>query len=400
MNRILRVVIVVLVVLVITGTAFAGGFVVGHGSSSGAVPPVTALTNPHDGDLEDTVDEVQSLIDRQALKPTSEESMTAGAISGMLEALDDPYSAYFDPKHFKFFNEQMEGSFEGIGVTIAEKDGIVSVVEVFAGSPAKRAGMKPKDEFVSIGGITKKKWALEEAVSRVKGPAGTTVKITVRRPGEKQPVAFDIKRAKITIPVIMSEMIGKDIGYIRLMTFNQQSADEVRGALKSLKKKGAKGYVLDLRDNPGGGLQDSIRVSSLFIKDGNIVTVDSRNSPEEVFRAVPGGFETDRPLVVLVNENSASASEIVAGALQDYDRAPLVGVKTFGRGSVQNVEAISTGGAVKLTTARYLTPKGRSLHGKGLNPDVVVKMKVENQADRKKDVQLKKAIELLTGILN
>jgi len=203
---------------------------------------------------------------------------------------------------------------------------------------------------------------------------------------------FTLKRAKINYPNIKSEMIGK-VGYIRLGQFNAKSADDIRAAIESLTKKGAKSFVLDLRDNPGGLLDQAVKVSSLFIDNGVIVRVDERGAPETELKT-SGSKATDAPLVVLINGNSASASEITGGALQDYARAKLVGEKSFGKGSVQTIEELPWGGAVKFTTAHYLTPKKRVINHKGLTPDVVVKMDAEKQMDRKTDTQLAKALAI------
>lgn len=250
---------------------------------------------------------------------------------------------------------------------------------------------------MTIDDVTREKWTTDEVVKRVRGKEGTDVKITFRRPAEKdgdEPLSkeFTITRALIEFPNVDSERYGT-VGYIRMAQFNAKATDEVAAEIKKLKKDGAKSFVLDLRDNPGGLLDQAVETSSLFVESGVIVRVDERNKPEVEHRAT-GNKITDAPLIVLINGNSASASEIVGGALQDYGRATLVGEKSFGKGSVQTVETLSFGGAVKFTTAHYLTPKSRVIDGKGLTPDVVVKMDLEKQADPKTDTQLQKALEL------
>ncbi len=337
------------------------------------------------------IDEAVALVRAQALKPSSDTSMTAGALDGLLKSLGDRYAAYFDPKAYHAFQEETAGQFFGIGVNISVKDGHAMILAPIKGTPADKAGIKAGDEIVSIDGVVKTPWTSEDVVSRVRGPAGTKVTLKIKRAGAKDLLTFTITRAKIETPNVMSEMVGSDVGYMRLLTFNQQAADEVGGAVKELDAKGAKGYVLDLRENPGGLLTVGVDVASVFIKSGVVVRVDERDKPEEV-QYTSGGYLTGKPLVVLVNQDSASAAEILAGALQDYGRATLVGEKTFGKGSVQTVRTLSNGGALKFTIAHYLTPKRRAIDGVGLVPDLVVKMDPSKQVDHKTDTQFQAAV--------
>ncbi|MDP2182825.1 MAG: S41 family peptidase [Actinomycetota bacterium] len=392
MSRIMRVVLSVVLALVIATSAFAGGVVFDR-----AVPtwPEVFGVQPQQSSLGEKIEEAERLLDFEALEPSSEESRTAGAISGLLDSLGDPYAMYFNPDHFRYFNEQTDGEFHGIGVTIAERDGAVYVVSVIKGTPAEEAGVQPDDEIVSIDGVTRAEWAVDEVVKRIRGPEGSTVTVEMYRPETDKKLTFDIVRQKIAIPDLMTRMEG-DVGYLRLLGFNMRSAEEVQKAIEDLEKQGAKGFVLDLRDNPGGLLQSAVDISSLFVKDGVIVRVDERNRAEVEHRAT-GDMTTDKPLVVLVNGNSASASEIVAGALQDYGRAKLVGEKSFGKGSVQTVERLSFGGGVKFTIAHYLTPKKRVIDKVGLSPDIEVKMEAKKQADPKTDTQLRKALEIVAS---
>jgi carboxyl-terminal processing protease len=332
------------------------------------------------------------MLDREALKPSDDESMTAGAIQGLLESLGDPYALYFDPQDFEYFNSESDGEFYGIGVTIAERDGTVYVVSLIEGTPAEQSGLEPEDEVVSIDGVAKDRWDLEEVVSRVRGPEGTTVAVEVYRPDSEEKLVFEIERAKIELPNVMTRVIDGDIGYIRLLGFNNHAATDVRDAVVDLADEGAKGYVLDLRDNPGGLLDVSVDVASVFIEDGVIVRVEGGSEEPKEHRA-RGGAETDAPLVVLINGNSASASEIVAGAVQDYDRAVVVGETSFGKGSVQTVERLSFGGGIKFTIAHYVTPKGRVIDGGGVAPDVEVEMDPSDQSDDESDSQLQRAID-------
>jgi len=345
------------------------------------------------------VNEINQLLKDRALDPPSETSATAGAIKGLLEGSGDKYATYFDAKHYKAFNEETMGAFGGIGVVLGQnKDGRAYVVEVYDGTPAKRAGVKAGDVFATIDGVKRDKWTSEEVVKRVRGDEGTQVKLVMVRPakdgkGDPTDVAFDITREKITYPNIKSEKIG-DVGYIRLGQFNAKASEDIKKAVQDLSKQGAKGFVLDLRDDPGGLLDQAVDVSSLFVEDGAIVRVDERDKPEQVMNA-KGTKITDAPLAVLINGDSASASEIVAGALQDYARAVLVGEKSFGKGSVQTIEQLPDGSAVKFTIAHYLTPKKRVINEVGLTPDVVVVMDREKQAEHATDTQLQKALEVI-----
>ena len=393
MKSIIKVVAALAATAVLLSTAFAGGMLFERfvADDMGGAAGATSATG---GGVDDAVAEVADIIRDLALEPSSDTSLTAGAITGMLESLEDSHAVYFDPKHFEYFNEQSMGEFYGIGITISNDGDDLVVNSVFEGTPAAVAGLEPSDLIVEIDGEARPRWDVDEAVLRIRGEAGTTVKLGVRRGESEELLEFTIERAKIEIPNIESEMLEDGIGYIKLEGFTQNAHVEVRSALEDLEGQGATGYILDLRNNPGGQLSASVLVSSLFISDGVIVTVEERTGEPERHRAT-GKTATDAPLVVLVNGNSASASEIVGGALQDYARAKLVGEQTFGKGSVQQLEPLSFGGGVKLTIAHYLTPKGRAIDGIGLTPDVIVEMDHALITDRETDTQLQKAVEVL-----
>jgi carboxyl-terminal processing protease len=392
MNTLLKAIVGLSLAVILLTSGFVGGFAVAK-LDSFRLPDPGAPNE--DSALTDHVEEVFGLLKGEALDPPSETSATAGAIQGLLESGGDSYGAYFDPRHFEYFNQEMSGEFGGIGVTLGEKDGTAYVVEVFPGTPADKGGVKAGDRFAIIDGIRRGKWTVEEVVRRVRGEEGTTVDLTMIRPGSKgvpgKEVTFELTRAVIKFPNLKSEMKG-DVGYIRIAQFNDNATDEIADALRSLESKGAKGFVLDLRDNPGGALKQAVSVTSLFVEGGVVVRVAERGKDETEHRTV-GERVTDAPLVVLINGNSASASEIVAGALQDHGRARLVGERSFGKGSVQTIKQLSFGGAVKFTTAHYLTPKRRAIDGKGLEPDIVVEMDIADEMDPVKDVQLKRAID-------
>jgi len=397
MDRTLRAITAVTLALILLSAGFIGGVVaaralpIGVGLFGSEANLIVQAEGSDDG-VGSKIDEVNRLLQSDALEPPSETSATVGAINGLLESNGDKYALYFDAKHFKYFNEQTEGAFGGIGVVLGEKDGGAYVVEVYDNTPAAKGGVKTGDIIHTIDGTTREKWTVDEVVKRVRGEEGTTVTVAVKRAGAEKPVSVTMTRAKIEIPNVESEVID-GVGYIRMGSFNARSAEDVRKALTDLPKKGAKSIVFDLRDNPGGLLDAAVDVSSLWIADGVIVRVDERSRPEVEHRAA-GGVATKLPLVVLINGNSASASEIFAGAIKDHGRGTLVGEKSFGKGSVQTLRELAAGGAIKFTTAHYLTPKKRVINGKGLEPDVKVVMDAEKQAEQATDTQLQKALEL------
>ncbi len=397
MKNILKVVVVLTAAAIALSFAFAGGVLFERfdGNRAGNRPGDADASSVQ---LDDAVTEVADIIGDLALQPSSETSMTTGAINGMLESLEDSHAVYFDPEHYEYFNEQNMGSFYGIGITISNDGDDLVVNSVIEGTPAAEAGLAPSDLIVEIDGEARPRWDVDEAVLRIRGEEGTSVDLGIRRGDAEELLQFTIVRAKIDVPNIESELLEAGVGYIKLESFNQNAVDEIRAALEDLDAQGAKGYVLDLRNNPGGLLSSSIDVSSLFITDGVIVSVEDRTGEAQRHRAT-GKTATDAPVVVLVNGNSASASEIVAGALQDYGRATLVGEQTFGKGSVQQIEELSFGGAVKLTIAHYLTPKGRAIDGVGLTPDIVVEMDHALITEHETDTQLRKAVEVLKGEL-
>ncbi len=392
MSPILKYFTTLVVALAIAVAAFAGGVI--FTQAKGNVLPMPSITDGSRSDVSDVVDEVERLIDEEALEPSDEDSKTAGAVQGMLDSLGDPYAAYFNEEHFEYFEEMTDGEFYGIGVNITEREGRAVIVSPIEGTPAFEVGLLAEDEIVTIDGYDGEPWDLDDVVARIRGEEGTDVLLGIRRNGDDELMEVTITRAKIDIPNVMDELVEGDVGYIRLLQFNEKSEDALRDSIEELAAEGAEGYILDLRDNPGGLLDASVDVVSLFVEEGVVVQVENREGPVEEYQAT-GRVATSAPLVVLVNENSASASEIVAGALQDYDRAPIVGVTTFGKGSVQTVEPLSTGDAVKFTTAHYLTPDGRTINKVGVEPDEIVEMSPKDQVERDDDVQFQEAVALL-----
>lgn len=305
----------------------------------------------------------------------SDEQLIQSAINGMLVALD-PHSSYMDNKDFKYMNEQTSGKFGGLGIEVTMESGVVKVVSPLDDTPAYKAGLKPGDYIINIDGESVVGMTLNDAVDKMRGKIGSKVKLTIRRLNQK-PFEVTIKREEIKIQTVKSSIKGEDVAYIRITSFSEDTDNMVEKAISDAKKKqkgNLKGIVIDVRNNPGGLLDQAVSVSDLFLDQGEIVSTRSRNEEDTVkYNAKKGDIAEGLPIVVLVNDGSASASEIVAGALQDHKRAIILGEKTFGKGSVQTVIPLGKHGAMRLTTARYYTPSGRSIQVKGIEPDVEVK---------------------------
>ncbi len=382
--------------LILFGLFFSGGYYLGRESQT--IPLIKEETRI-DKSLS-LVEEVVKAIKENYVEKVDEKKLAEGAAKGAVEALGDPYSHYFDRTHYRIFKENTSGYFYGVGIQITVKDGYPVVVTPLENTPAYRAGIQSGDVIIKVDGKSVKGVPLDSVVGMIRGERGTTVVLTIKRKGEKKPLEFKLKREKIELKNVSSKMIDDDIGYIRLHTFDENTSKEVRDQTEKLINEGAKGLIIDLRNNPGGLLNEAVLVSSLFIQKGVIVSVKSRDGKEEIYRAVHGihgiGKAFDLPLVVLVNGGSASASEIFAGAIRDHKRGVLVGEKTFGKGSVQNMIPLSNGAGLILTTAKYFTPSGESIHEKGITPDIVVKGTKDLS---KSDPQLDKAIEVLRKTL-
>jgi carboxyl-terminal processing protease len=322
-----------------------------------------------------------------------DESLAAG-----VKSLDDRFSAYFDPKAYKEFEEATDGAFEGVGMNVAEVERGLRVLTVFEDSPAERGGIRPGDVITAVDGKSLEGKTSEQATTLIKGPAGTEVTLTVVS-GKAEPRDVRLKRARVDVPVVDSEMEesgGRKIAHVRLAGFTSGAHGEVREAVDGLLDKGAEGVVLDLRNNGGGLLNEAVLVSSIFIGEGTVVSTDGRTRPKRVFEATGNAIDAKIPVVVLVNRESASASEIVTGALQDRDRAEVVGTPTFGKGVFQEVRRLSNGGALDITVGEYFTPSGRNLggggvkQGAGIEPDVKAEddVKTKNR-DEALDVAVK-----------
>jgi carboxyl-terminal processing protease len=309
-----------------------------------------------------------------AVKQPDPHDLAHGAIKGMVNVLKkkekDPYAFFFSPKSYKSFQELTTGSFSGIGVWLkVDKEGL-KIVSVLPGTPALDAGLKSGDLIRAINGKKVKSMDTDQAVSLIKGPEGSEVRLEIERDGHT--ISFRISRRQIALPNLQKKLRADHLGYVHLFSFAKGAGDQVRAAVEKLRSEGATGIILDLRDNGGGLFDEGIKVASDFIQDGDIVTYREPGADDVTYHAEGNAF-ADIPLVVLVNEGTASSSEIVSGALQDRGRAELVGVTTYGKGSVQQVIPLPDSSALKFTTAAYLTPTGRNINGTGLTPDVKVK---------------------------
>lgn len=307
-------------------------------------------------------------------QPIDEEALMRGAIQGMLDALGDQHTSYMDPHQFQQANAPLEGSYEGIGAWVDPNQDYLTIVSPMPGSPAEEAGLQPDDKVIAIDGEDMTGIDGNVVIRSVLGPAGSKVVLTIYREGVTYPFDVEITRAEIIIPSIEFRMLDDNIGYIHLLQFADDTTDELRGALTDLLAENPDGLILDLRNNGGGYLFTAVEVTSEFIEEGEIVLHEEYgDSSKETYDALKGGLALDTPLVIIVNEGTASASEIVAGALQDHERAPLVGSTTFGKGSVQQwVPLDDDQGAVRVTVARWLTPLMRQIHEIGLDPDYPV----------------------------
>jgi carboxyl-terminal processing protease len=322
----------------------------------------------------DLFGEVFERVRADYVEEVTDEQLVEAAINGMLSALD-PHSSYMNAKNFRDMQVQVRGEFGGLGIEVTMEGGLVKVVSPIDDTPAAKAGLKPGDFITHLDGEAVLGLSLNEAVERMRGPVNSDLKLTVRREG-KDPFDVMLKRAVIKIQSVKYHLEGNDIGYIRITSFNEQTDSGLQNAVKALKSQpGAKlaGIVLDLRNNPGGLLDQAIAVSDDFLEQGEIVSTRGRHAEDGArYNAHPGDVTGGLPMVVLINGGSASASEIVAGALQDHHRAVLLGTRSFGKGSVQTIIQLPGHGAMRLTTARYYTPSGRSIQAKGIEPDITV----------------------------
>jgi len=417
-NKSLKTILIVLAVIVVALSSFSGGFFVGHlmplgGQLSGGSMPIhVAPANPTQSAAQEsaTPEEFQTLFkpfweawnlvhENYVDQPVDNIKLMRGAITGMMESLGDKHSTYMDPQTFTDANADLSGEYEGIGAYVDTTNDYLTVISPIPGSPAEKMGIKPGDKIVEIDGEDMTGVEPELARRKVLGPAGSVVKLSIAREGESKLLEFEITREKIVIKSASGKMLDNNIAYIQVTTFGDKTTPELLETLKDLMAQNPKGIILDLRNNGGGYLQTAVEVTSQFLGKGVVLYEQYGDGKRTQYDVIPGGMATDIPLVVLINEGSASASEITAGALQDTGRAKLVGATSYGKGSVQNWIPLSDDqGAVRITIAKWLTPNERTIHGKGLTPDVVVEL-TEEDFKAQRDPQLEVAAQALLHLV-
>jgi carboxyl-terminal processing protease len=351
----------------LTATAFAGGAAVGHFAS--ATPQAQS---PYD--LLDQMARVLVLIENEYVEPVERRRLVEGSIKGMVAELD-PHSAYLPPQDYEIFQSDTEGRFGGIGVEVDFRDDYVVVIAPIEGSPASRAGVRSGDRIIAIDNAPVRGKSAEQLVRQMRGPSGTKVVLTIRRPGVENPLYFTLEREVISVSSVATKLLKDEIAYVRIKQFQTGTHDELLRAVAKLRSENGgpfDGVVLDLRNNPGGLVNEASAVADEFLSSGVIFTTRHREKIIDEIRAGGGGVLRRGPLVVLVNEYSASAAELVAGALQDHHRGTVIGAQTFGKGSVQTIIDLPNRAGLRLTTMRYYTPNGRAIQAQGIKPDVRV----------------------------
>ena len=333
-------------------------------------------------------------IETQYVRDVDYTNLIDGAISGMVKTLDDPHSIYLDPKMYELMRSHTEGSFGGVGIVMGFKDNKITVISVMEGTPSEAAGIKTGDEIIAVDGVPTSEIEPEEVVLHIRGEIGTDVMLKIHRAGEEDR-DYVVRRATIQVHTVAGQMLPDTdgIGYIRIASFSEHTADEFKDAYHALENEGVKGMIIDLRENPGGLVTSCVAIANMVVPKGPVVSVVQKDGRREEYKSDLS--EEKYPLVVLIDGNSASASEILAGALQDTGAATIVGQTSYGKGSVQVILPLYDDDALKLTIAKYYTPSGRSIDGTGIEPDV----RVEPQADGAQDVQLLKAIDVMKGKL-
>ncbi len=393
----------VFLALVLLAGACSAGFVSGYLAPHKASPLSSVTNTSTSSTTTDTKDlfvpfwKAWDLVHQlYVTQPVSDTLLMQGAIKGMMDALGDKHSSYMDPFTYKDATSSQAGEYEGIGAWVNTDGTYLTISEPMPGSPAEKAGLLPGDQIIAIDGKDMTGILPEQARQRVLGPAGTTVKLSILREGSDVPFEITVTRGAIKVASVESKMLDGNIAYVKVRQFGEKTSDELKTALQDLMAKKPAGLILDLRNNPGGYLTTAVDVASQFLKSGVVLYEEYGDGTRDSYKVKNGGLATDIPMLVLVNEYSASASEVVSGAIQDQGRAKLVGVKTYGKGSVQQwIPLPNNQGAVRITVARWLTPNNRQINEIGLTPDFEVKMTAED-VKAKLDPQLDKAVEILT----
>lgn len=426
MKKALIIVSILAVTFIFVGAAFVGGVAVGRFALNGYDDPVTLVTttqpdsstpvepsteapaelssgnstveglNSDDFDYE-VLQDVLKLLDQQFYGELPDaETLAYGAIRGMLLTLDDPYTSFIDPEISAILNEDATGEFEGIGAMVTmREDGYLEIASLIPGQPAEKSGVLPGDVVIAVGDQSIVGLGLYEAISYIRGPAGTEAVLEIARSSEEDTIVITVVRAKIESPVVQSEMLEDDIAYILLTEFDSKADERVKLAMEDLLAQNPKALIFDLRSNPGGWLDQAIKVSDIFLDEGTVAIERDSSGEEMRFYSYDGDLGEDIPMVVLINSGSASASEIVAGALQDRNRAVLIGEISLGKGSVQRPNNLSDGSQLRVTIARWFTPNEQELHGNGLTPEIEVEFPRDTPVGE--DPQLDRAIEYLLG---
>ena len=359
-------------------------------------------TNSAEIDIYKKIDlfgEVLEKINKEYVDEINQSDSMDAAIDGLLQSLD-PYSGYMSPKTFDEMQTDTSGEFGGLGIEVTMEAGVVKVISPIDDTPASRAGIKAGDYIVKIENTQVQGKSLSEAVDLMRGPVGSSIELTIRRRGEKKALIFEVTREIIEIKSVKADLLDKNIGYLRLTSFNENSAQQIEKEIKELEKnKKLKGYILDLRNNPGGLLSQAIKISDFFLENGEIVSTKSRKSSENrKWFAKKGDITNGKTLVVLINYGSASASEIVAGALKDHKRAILLGENSYGKGSVQSIIPLKNKGAIRLTVAKYYLPSGKSISEVGVSPDIEIDEEFDDfKIKTETDNQLNYALKLFNG---
>ncbi len=389
------------VALIIASLLFIGGYALGSGEklSAAALSPLfsgESAEAPVDVDLDQFWKVWSVLEDRfvdEGAGPESQDKVW-GAIKGLTRSYDDPYTVFLTPEEASIFQENISGTFSGVGMEIAIEDGVLTVVAPLKDSPAEKTGIKPGDKILEIGGESTEEMSVDEAVLLIRGKAGTQVSVVIWHPGEKAPAPLTLTRKNISIPTLETKILPGNIFYLRLYSFSANSAELVNKAIEEYRSSKSQALILDLRNNPGGYLEAAVDISSHFLEEGKVIVTEDygEGNEDKVHRSAGRNtFPENHKIIILVNEGSASASEIVAGALSEHKRATLVGRETFGKGSVQELVPITKDTALKVTIARWLTPQNHSLSKEGIKPDVLIE-ETDNEAD---DPDLEKALELI-----